>query len=83
MIESRETGIDTYAFGCCFVEDTLAFSFAFKTNVPQNVQTTLASQFAERLPQEEQYRKITYYDANKFESECCKKISGLWIKVQD
>lgn len=82
VADFRESKVDVMAFGCCFVKDTLAYSFAYETECPQDLQTIMASQFAQRLPQEEKYRKTTYYTADKFEAECCKKCSGLWLKIQ-
>ena len=83
LIDFKNTGIDVQAFACCFVKDTLVISFGYGISYPQNIQTAMATKVVERLPQEEKYKKVEYYPADKFDVECSKHCKGLWIKVQE
>lgn len=82
LIDFRNNGMNVRAFGCCFMQDTLIISFGYGIPYPQNLQMAMAKQVANKLPQEEKYRKIYYYPSDKFDEECGRHCKNLWQVVQ-
>lgn len=71
------------AFACCFVKDTLVISFGYDIPYPKNIETAMFMRTVERLPEEEKYKKVDYYPADKFDAECSKHCKNLWFVVQE
>ena len=84
LTDFRNVGIGVMSFACCFKRGTLIFSFGYDAPYSENIQTAMATRFANNLPKEEKYKKVEYYPSEKFNAECskyCKKESGLWLVV--
>ena len=77
ITEFRRAGVGVIAFACCFVKGTLVISFGYDIPYPENMQTAMVTWVIERLPEEEKYKKVEYYPADKFDAECgnhCKHL---------
>ena len=69
ITEFRRAGVGVIAFACCFVKGTLVISFGYDIPYPENMQTAMVRWVIERLPEEEKYKKVEYYPADKFDAE--------------
>ena len=69
ITEFRRAGVGVIAFACCFVKGTLVISFGYDIPYPENMQTA--------MPEEEKYKKVEYYPADKFDAECGKHCKHL------
>lgn len=52
-------------------------SFGYDIPYPENMQTAMVMWVIERLPEEEKYKKVEYYPADKFDAECGKHCKHL------
>lgn len=77
ITEFRRAGVGVIAFACCFVKGTLVISFGYDIPYPENMQTAMVMWVIERLPEEEKYKKVEYYPADKFDAECGKHCKHL------
>ena len=77
ITEFRRAGVGVIAFACCFVKGTLVISFGYDIPYPENMQTAMVMWVIERLPEEEKYKKVEYYPADKFDAECGKLQTSL------
>mgnify|MGYP007024213932 FL=1 len=83
ITEFRRAGVGVIAFACCFVKGTLVISFGYDIPYPENMKTAMVMWVIERLPEEEKYKKVEYYPADKFDAECGKHCKHLWLVVQE
>ena len=83
ITEFRRAGVGVIAFACCFVKGTLVISFGYDIPYPENMQTAMIMWVIERLPEEEKYKKVEYYPADKFDAECGNHCKHLWLVVQE
>lgn len=83
ITEFRRAGVGVIAFACCFVKGTLVISFWYDIPYPENMQTAMVMWVIESLPEEEKYKKVEYYPADKFDAECGKHCKHLWLVVQE
>lgn len=84
LSDYKKLGVDVKAFGCCFVEDTFAFSFKYNSPCHKNLQNTMAVEVMKLLPKEKQYSSVLYYLSDKFENECCKRCKDkvFWYEPE-